>query len=189
MDRPAPRGAVPSGAGRLLVVDDSSRTRPVAVLTRHFDGNASAILYGSVLAAAAMTVVGVQPDRTGAIALSVVLMLVVYSLAHLYATVLGSRITQPGAPAWLRIRANLPHEAAVIEGGLPVLLCFIGLRVAGVGVPDAALGASWLTVALMAFIGYRIGRLSGATGPRLALEVTAAAGIGVLLIALKTALY
>lgn len=169
------------------MVDDSSRTRPAAVLTGHFDDNAGAILYGAVLAAAAMTVVSVQPDRTGAIALSVVLMLVVYSLAHLYATVLGSRISRPGDRAWTRVRANLPHEAAVVEGGLPVLLCFTGLRVAGVGVAYAALAASWLTVALMAFIGYRIGRLSDATGLHLALEVTAAAGIGVLLIVLKTA--
>ena len=75
-----------------------------------------------------------------------------------------------------------------MEGGLPVLLCFVVLRVAGVSVADSAQAASWFTVALLAYIGYRIGRLSDATGLRLALETIGAAAIGLLLIVLKTLL-
>ena len=158
-------------------------------ITRHLNDNASEILYGAVLAAAALAVASAQPAKTTSIALSIVVMLTVYSLAHLYAKVLGSRMTQPGATVWQRVRSEAEHEAAVVEGGLPVLLCFIVLRVAGVPVAESAHAASWFTVALLAYIGYRIGRSSNATGLRLALEITGAAAIGLLLIALKALLY
>lgn len=162
--------------------------RPRSRITRHFDDNASEILYGAVLAAAAMTVASAQPATSGSIALSILLMLGVYSLAHLYATVLGSRMKRPDASLWQRVRSEAAHEFAVIEGGLAVLLCFVVLRLSGVAAADAAQAASWFAIALLGYIGYRIGRSSQATGFKLALEITGAAAIGLLLIALKTLL-
>lgn len=168
------------------------RVRAAAVrsrIARHIAAHARELLYGSVLAAAALTVVGVRPTRSESVALSIVLTLGAYSLAHLYAEVLGSRVQQPDASLWERLRSGAGHEAAVLEGGLAVLLCFLVLRAAGVPVPDAALGASWFTVGLLAVIGHQIGRSAQARGLWLALEVVGAAGIGLLLIVLKTVLY
>jgi hypothetical protein len=101
------------------VADHPVGARPGARMTRHLDDDAGEILHGTVPAGAAMTPAGGKQDGSTRIALSVVLMLVVYSLAHLHATVLGSRMRQPGVAVLARIRADLPHEAAVLEGGLP----------------------------------------------------------------------
>ncbi|HET6532457.1 MAG TPA: hypothetical protein VFH03_17865 [Actinoplanes sp.] len=164
------------------------KTRPASQVARHLSDNVSAVLYGAVLAAAAMAIVGAQPAKTRYVSVSVLLMLVVYSLAHLYTQVLGARMSQPDVPMWRRIGTGALYEAAVLEGGLAVLLCFGLLRLLGIGAVAAAQVASWFAVVLLAFIGYRIGRLRGATGGRLALEIAGAAGIGLLTIALKVLL-
>jgi len=169
--------------------DHPERTRPRSQVVRHLNDNAGAVLYGTVLAAAAMAIVGAQPAKTRYVSLSVLLMLVVYSLAHLYTQVLGARMNQPDAPMWQRIGAGALYEAAVLEGGLAVLLCFIVLRGLGIRVVAAAQVASWFAVVLLAFIGYRIGRRRRLTGGRLALEIAGAAGIGLLTIALKVLLH
>jgi len=62
---------------------------PTAVRTRlttHLNHNVDGILYGAVLAAAATTIVSAQPTKTRYVAVSILLMLGVYPLAHLYAT-------------------------------------------------------------------------------------------------------
>ncbi len=167
---------------------DSVEARRFSLAT-HITENAGSVLYGAVVAAAATAIVSAKPATSSYVSLSVVLMLVVYSLAHLYAKVLGARLTQPGSPLWRRLRTEAVHEASVLEGGVPVLVCFALLRAAGAGVGDAAQGALWFTVALLAVIGYRIGRSLGATGGRLALEVAGAAAIGLLMIVLKGQLH
>src|SRR5688500_3959098 len=48
----------------------------------------------------------------------------------------GARRRRPGATVGERVRADLPHETAVLEGGLPVLLFFLVLR--GAGAHDGA---------------------------------------------------
>lgn len=155
----------------------------------HLNQNAGGILYGVVLAAAATAIVSVRPAKTSYVVGSTLLMLVVYSLAHLYATILGARLARPDEPLRKRVSSQAGYEAAVLEGGFPVLLCFVALRVGGLGVAAAAQAASWFTVALLAYIGYRTGRLLHGPGIRAALETLAAAGIGLLIIVLKTLLY
>lgn len=157
--------------------------------TSHLNHNASGILYGAVLAAAATAVVSAQRTESRFVALSIVLMLSVYSLAHLYTQVLAARMSHPDASLLHRVRSEAVHEAAVLEGGLPVLLCFAVLRVSGVSVSDSAQAASWFTVVFLAYIGYRVGRSLQATGIRLVLEVVGAAAIGLLMIVLKTQLH
>jgi hypothetical protein len=179
----------PVGARRRLARDLPPPAELRARVAGHLNDHARQLLYGAVLAAAALTVVSVRPTKSESVAVSIVLTLGAYSLAHLYAEVLGGRVQQPGASLRERLRSGVGYEAAVLEGGLPVLLCFLALRAAGVGVAEAALAASWFTVALLAVIGHRIGRLARVRGVRLAVEVVGAAGIGLLLIVLKTALY
>jgi hypothetical protein len=160
-----------------------------ARLVRHLSENANGVLYGAVLAAAATAIASAQPAKSRYVTLSILLMLSVYSLAHLYAQVLAARMAEPGSALWRRVRAEAVHEAAVLEGGLPVLLCFAVLRLGGVGVSSAALAASWFTVALLTAVGYSIGRSLKATGLRLALETAGAPAIGLLMIGLKFLLH
>jgi hypothetical protein len=160
-----------------------------ARLVRHLSENANGVLYGAVLAAAATAITSAQPAKTRYVTLSILLMLTVYSLAHLYAQVLAARMAEPGAALWRRVRAEAVHEAAVLEGGLPVLLCFAVLRLGGVGVSSSALAASWFTLALLTAVGYSIGRSLNATGFRLVLETAGAPAIGLLMIGLKILLH
>jgi hypothetical protein len=160
-----------------------------ARLVRHLSENASGVLYGAVLAAAATAIVSAQPAKGRYVTLSILLMLTVYSLAHLYAQVLAARMAEPGASLWRRVRVEAVHEAAVLEGGLPILFCFAVLRLSGVGVSSSAQAASWFTVALLTAVGYSIGRSLNATGLRLALEIAGAPAIGLLMIVLKRLLH
>lgn len=171
---------------------DRAGAGPVTLRARvvaHLAENANGALYGVVVAAAATTIVSAQPAKTRYVTSSIVLVLAVYSLAHLYAQVLAARMAAPDASLWRRLRVEAVHEAAVLEGGLAVLACFVAFRLGGVGVSTSALAASWFTVALLAAIGYSIGRSLRATGLRLALEVTGPPAIGLLMIVLKTLLH
>lgn len=171
---------------------DRADAVPATMWTRvvkHLADNANGALYGVVVAAAATAIVSAQPAKTRYVTSSILLMLTVYSLAHLYAQVLAARMAAPDAALWRRVRVEAVHEAAVLEGGLPVLLCFAVLRLSGLDVSTSAQAASWFTVALLAAIGYSIGRSLKATGLRLALEVTGPPAIGLLMIVLKTLLH
>ncbi|GEM_PF-1129225 len=66
--------------------DDAVPTAVRTRLTTHLNHNVDGILYGAVLAAAATTIVSAQPTKTRYVAVSILLMLGVYPLAHLYAT-------------------------------------------------------------------------------------------------------
>ncbi len=164
---------------------EPSRSGMAAHLTRNVGG----LLYGTLIAASSMTIVSAHPPSGGFVAVAVLATLGIYWLAHLYTEVLAERIAEPGVSVWHRTLEAAGNETAILEGGLPVAACYAIVHAFGVGISESALIALWVTVVLLGYIGYRIGRSLQASGPRMIFEILGTAAFGVLMIALKSVLH
>ena len=88
------------------------------------------------------------PRLTGAVALA----LVMYWLAHAYATASGDRYGEGERWSRRRVGATLAHEAALLRGAAAPLLALLISWIAGAPITTAATAGLWTCiVALLAF--------------------------------------
>ena len=167
----------------------TTRPRPSAASLWKAHRNASGVLYGAVVTGAIMALASGSEDDAVTVGRSVLEVLLVFWAAHVYTRVIADRLLEPGAPFGHRLREALHHELAVLEGGVPALVAFAIATFAGASTNTASNVALDVTVVMLGSAGYVIGRDSGATGRALVLEVAAAAGLGLLVIALKVAVH
>jgi hypothetical protein len=158
-------------------------------VSAHLNRNVGGLLYGALIAASSMTIVSVHPPSGEFVGIAVLVTLGTYWLAHLYTEVLAERITEPGVSLWHRAVEAAARETAILEGGLPVVVCYAVVHAFGVGISESALTALWFTVALLGYIGYRIGRSLRVSGLRMILEILGTAAFGILMIVLKSVLH
>lgn len=143
------------------------------------------LLYGALVAGAAVAVSAGSGDTPAQIAIATVVSLIVYWLAHVYSAVLGERIAFPGARLRERLGHAIGHETPIIFGGLPTVVVFAVAVLAGAGTSLAA----WLglagSVSMLAGAGAIAARRAGVSGLGLAAEAASAAVLGGMVAALK----
>jgi hypothetical protein len=145
------------------------------------EDNPSAVVYGTIavglLIAAEEPAVVTYPRVVVASALAVVL----YWLAHAYATLLGSRLVDPRPPTAQQVAAALRLEWAVVKGAAAPLVALLVAWVAGVSLAAAVWAALWVCVgALVAFeviAGVRARLPGGQVAGSAALGATIGAGL------------
>jgi hypothetical protein len=169
--------------------DKAAQEPSQSAISAHLNRNVGGLLYGALIAASSMTIVSVHPPSGTFVGVAVLVTLGIYWLAHLYTEVLAERITEPGVSIWRRTIEASARETAILEGGLPVVLCYAIVHAFGVSIATSALTALWFTVGLLGYIGYRIGRSLRASGLRMIFEILGTAAFGVLMIALKSVLH
>jgi hypothetical protein len=145
-------------------------------------------LYGTMVTASLFTLAGVHPGNYERLLALVVLTLAMYWLSHVYVRVVENRIGEPGRPFFELVWEALRHESPMFLGGVPAVITYLVFVIAGFS-SHAAIAAIWVSVAMLGFIGYRIGVRVGATGIRLVGEAVACSVFGLVLIGLKVFLH
>lgn len=150
--------------------------------------NPAAAVHGTVLAGALIAVQGAHdPDISDLVAL-VLITQVVYWLAHVYAEVVGERITT-GAKPQHRIPHLLREEWPLVAVSLGPIAVIVACSALGVGPDAAVLGGQIAVIALMAGWALLAGYRSHLKSAEMLLYVAVSLGLGLALIAIKTLLH
>ncbi|HEY2205536.1 MAG TPA: hypothetical protein VGH99_13775 [Pseudonocardia sp.] len=168
---------------------DGRTNRRTAMAARLAAGNPSRLLYGAVVSAAVLAVVGDQTETRVQVLLGVASVLVVYWLVHVYVEALADRVVSPARGRRPGLARAFRHEASILAGGVPALVVLAVSFLLGASVQAGTTLAQWATVVLLAVAGHLGGHRAGRTGWRLLVDTLGAALIGVLTIALKTLLH
>lgn len=140
--------------------------------------NTGGLIYGTIVAAAAVAIGSVQGDTPGDIVNALVSTVSIYWLAHVYTATLSGRRPGSGQPLPHRAWASARHEAPILLGGLPSLVMTVCLWAAGVSVVPLAIAALATAIAVLAVEGFLAARQAGVSGWRLPMEVLSAALFG-----------
>lgn len=140
--------------------------------------NTGGLIYGTIVAAAAVAIGSVQGDTPGDIVNALVSTVLIYWLAHVYTATLSGRRPESGQPLPHRAWASARHEAPILLGGLPSLLVTVALWAAGLSVVALAAVALAIAIGMLAVEGFLAARQAGISGWRLPLEILGAALFG-----------
>lgn len=144
-------------------------------------------IYGTIVTAAVIAAGGNQL-RTGALAVTVLVTLVVYWLADEYAQLLGEHTRAGQLPSMEVVRSSLVAAWPMVTASFLPLAALLVARLFGASSANAAWCALTVTVVLLVIHGYAAARVAGLTGIRL-VAVTGTAGLlGVAMVVLKALL-
>lgn len=142
---------------------------------------------GTVVTAGLMAAYSDPPVHMDEVVTAVLVTVVVYWLAHVYADMIG-RIPEGGGPAFSRsrLRRSFRSNWSLVRAALPLLVVAVVAWAAGVD-PTTALGAAvWSALVILVAEGVVTARRHGVRGPRLLTAAAAAGFIGLILVALKS---
>jgi hypothetical protein len=159
---------------------------PVPALPEHTSAGRrrAAGIYGAIITASIMTAAG-SSLPTLALALSVLVTLVVYWVAEEYADVLGRQVTAGHLPRWAHIRAGLAGSWPIVSASFAPLAALVVARLAGASAFAAANVGVGVAVVLLTAHGWTAGRAAQLKGWQLTASTTAAAVLGLVMVALK----
>jgi hypothetical protein len=159
-------------------VNRGHRLRAADTLARRDPGG---LLYGAVITAGVLAAVSANNSHIHRVALSVVAVVVVYWLSHVYTESQEMLFEGDHRPLHRRTPAAAAKEVFILVGAVPALAVYLALvELAGLSASGAALWALWSSVAFLSVIGYLGAHRAGMHGWRLVLESAGAASLGVL---------
>ena len=113
------------------------------------EGDASEAIYGTLIAAGVLATKA-QSGESGAVVLwSALLVLGLYWIAHVYADVVGERLSTRTRPGWSAILSTVLRDWSMLRGSLVPVAVFAVVRGFGASVNASGLAALWVTVALL----------------------------------------
>jgi hypothetical protein len=141
-------------------------------------------IYGAIITAAILDTAGSNMS-TDALVIAVVVTLVVYWLAEEYAELLGEQVEGGRLPTWARIQEALAETWPMVSSSFAPLLALVIVRLAGASELTAANAGLVVAVMLLVIHGWSAARASSLRGRQLLLTTSIAAGVGLMMIALK----
>jgi hypothetical protein len=160
-----------------------SGTTPPGPIARKRERRAAGI-YGAIVTAAIIAAVGGRLP-TSALVVSVVVTLLVYWVAEEYAEILGEQAEGGTLPTWAYIRGALAATWPMVSASYAPLLALLLARLAGASALTAANVGLVAATVLLVIHGWLAARSSQLRGWQLLLATTVAAGLGLVMIALK----
>ena len=141
-------------------------------------------IYGTIVTAAILSSAG---DRLSApdLVVSVAVTLSVYWVAEEYAEILGEQLANGQLPTWPYIRAALAATWPMVTASFAPLLILILAWLLGAAPPAAANAGLAAAVVELVLYGWGAGRAAGLRGKPQLLVASAAAALGLVMIALK----
>ena len=158
-------------------VTDGHRHRAAEGLARRDPGG---ILYGAVITAGSLAAVSANISHVQRVALSVLAVVVVYWLAHVYTESQEMLFEGDHRPLFRRTPHAAAKEVFILAGAVPAIADYLLLDLAGLSATAAAYWALWFSVGFLSVIGYLGAHRAGIGGWRLVLESAGAASLGVL---------
>jgi hypothetical protein len=153
------------------------------------EAHPAGLMHGAVVMGAVFAIASANGDGQGKLALVATVVLAIYWLTHAYTDALGRGIAGDRRHLTRRLLHCGRHQAPVVLGGLPTVLTFALASAAGAPFGMAVSLALWLTLALLAAVGYLSAHLAGVDGWRLVGETAFAALFGATMVALNTLLH
>lgn len=141
-------------------------------------------IYGAIITAAIIAAIG-EHWQTLPLAVSIVITLVVYWVAEVYAELLGEHVERGQLPTWRYTRATLAAHWPMVSASYAPLLALVLSRLAGASDATAANVGLVVAVVLLIFHGWSIGRAAKLRGRQLLVVTSIAASLGLLMIVLK----
>jgi hypothetical protein len=143
---------------------------------------------GTVVTAGLMSAYSDPPVDMGEVVVAVLVTVGVYWLTHVYAEMVG-RVPAGGGPAFSRARLSRSLRAnwGLVRASLPLLVVAVAAWAGGADATTALGVAVWCALAILVVEGVLTARRHGARGPGLLKAAVAAGVLGLLLVALKSA--
>lgn len=141
-------------------------------------------IYGAIITAAIIAAIG-EHWQTLPLAVSVVVTLLVYWVAEVYAELLGEHVERGQLPTWRYTRVTLASHWPMVSASYAPLLALVLARLAGASHAAAANAGLAVAVALLIFHGWSIGRAAKLRGRQLLIVTSIAASLGLVMILLK----
>src|SRR5262249_35135694 len=138
-------------------------------------------IYGAIITAAILDTAGGRL-ATGALVTAVVITLLVYWLAEEYAELLGEQAAGGRLPSRAYVREALAGTWPLVSASFLPLLVGVVARLGRAAAADFGLAAA---IVLLTAHGWLAGRAAGLRGWRLLFAVSVAAGLGLVMVALK----
>lgn len=151
--------------------------------------NPGALLYGALIAASVLATASAHAEYFTYVALSTLLVLGVYWLAHVYVEAQRMQLSGDDRLLHHRLRHTARQELSIIQGGLPAIVVFVATDLAGASVSTAAAVAVYFSVAVLVVAGYLVARAAGRRGWTALLDAAAAGLFGVVVIIAKALLH
>jgi hypothetical protein len=153
------------------------------------EGDPAEVIYGTILAGVVLATKTHKGASGASIFWSAIGALVLYWLAHVYASVIGEQVNTGHRTNWVTVRhAGAEHWTRLRASLIPVL-AFEVVRLGQGSVNTSVLSALWLTVGLLGAWGATAAFRSGARGVALVIESLACAAFGVVVVLLKIVLH
>ena len=141
-------------------------------------------IYGAIITAAILDTAGGHVS-TDALVVSVVVTLLVYWLAEEYAEVIGEQVQGGRLPSKASIWAALAATWPMVTASYAPLLAVVLARLAGASALTAANVGLVAAFVLLTVHGWRAGQAAQLRGRQLFFSTSIAAGLGLVMIALK----
>jgi hypothetical protein len=152
--------------------------------TKNLGQRRAAGIYGAIVTAAILDTVGGHVS-TAALVVSVVVTLLVYWVAEEYAEVLGEQVEGGRLPGKAYIWGALAATWPMVSASFVPLLAVVAARLAGASELTAANVGLAAAIILLTVHGWLAGRAAELRGRRLFFATAIAAGLGIVMIALK----
>jgi hypothetical protein len=176
-------------------VDAAPRIARSARLIEHVarwiepDENPDAVVYGTIavglIIAAEDPAVETYPKLISATAVT----LLVYWLAHAYATSVGAQLASPRPVSWKRRAHALRHEWAIVQGAAAPLLVLLIAWAAQASLETAATAAVWTAVVALFLLELGAGARARLPWPQLFGSAIFGAALGGALLLVKALLH
>ncbi len=141
-------------------------------------------IYGTIITAAVMAAAGSRLP-TLELEVSILITLLVYWVAEVYAHLLGGQLERGHLPSVHQIHLELTATWTMVSASFLPLIVLLLVRGAGTTAPAAANAGLISAVLLLVLYGWSAGRAAGLRGMRLVLVAAIAAALGLLMILLK----
>ena len=151
--------------------------------------DAGGLLYGSIVTAAVLVTVGGHDATVGEVMLAWTVVLSTYWLTHVYVVTWEAQFHGDRRPLGVRLLTAARAEATVLAGGIPSIAVFLVASLAGLDAFDAELVALYVTVVMLAFVGYIGARHAGRQRGAAWSEALGAGMLGLVMVAAKTLLH
>jgi hypothetical protein len=147
------------------------------------------LLYGTIVAAAALAVGAGRGETAFGMDEAMVTTLIVYWLAHVYTKTVSERRPGSATPLHRLLRHAAREEAPILLGGLPAIILTTALALAHAALWPTVLAVLCLTIVVLVLEGALAGMNAGVRGWRLTAEAAGAAVMGAILAGLLVSLH
>ncbi len=164
-------------------------TGPGPVARRLAQADPTGLLLGAIVSAAALATSSLHNDVVWQVAVATVIVLVVYWMADLYVHALSVRFDGDTHGLLHRLRHAADHKSSVLKGGVPAIVVYLLVSLAGAESSTAAFAALGCAVVLLTVAGYLGARQAGSSERASFLEGLVGGMLGIVIVIAKALLH